>query len=642
MLPTLPQHDPRPGARRAALATARTQYRFVRAYGTDEHPEGVALAEQVPPSEEFDLRYSALVASVDARLMANHAALDLEILGRGGGFSLTDWLGLTRQVGNKHLFFQGPTKAASRMSTSFPAQLSTYDSLFRLLPRPDVIAIQNGPVSVQDQAFAWQRIAGANPMMLQAIRHVPPAGGGAWARDLAHVAEHRASAMWDWFRGRHEAASAPVPPDTLPPWFQVTDAHFQRVMGPDDSLERAAAEGRLFLADFHWMHGLPNGTWSDGALGIPRPKYVYAPMALFARPRGASREQSALVPVAIQCEQVGDAKHAPVFTPGDGHRWRMARTVVQNADGNCHEMVYHLSRAHLTMEALAVAAHRNLAPTHPLLVLLRAHLRFTLAINDYASKNLIAPGGQVDALFGSTLSGSLTAMVRSMAEFRLDEAAPDADLAKRGVLDRDVLAYYPYRDDGLLVWQAILHFVTRYVGLYYDGPEDIAADRELQGFLEALSSPDEAGLGGVPPATTPAELARLIAIFIWIGSAQHGALNYAQFPFFGYAPNTPAALYAKAPTGETPDDALAWMAMLPPIHQAVLQMTILYQLSSVHYDRLGHYPALTFIDPRVDGLVQEFQQRLRQAESEMKDNDARRFLPYPYMRPSQVGNSVYI
>jgi hypothetical protein len=179
MLPCLPQHDPRPGSRRAALATARRSYRFVRAYGTEEHPAGVALAEQVPPGEEFDLKYSALVTAVDARLMANHAALDVEAIGKaGGGLSLTDWLGLTRQVGNQHLFFSRPMQAASRMSRSFPAQLSGYEDLFRLLPTPDVVAVQRGPARLQDEAFAWQRIAGANPMMLQAIRHVPTSSSG--------------------------------------------------------------------------------------------------------------------------------------------------------------------------------------------------------------------------------------------------------------------------------------------------------------------------------------------------------------------------------------------------------------------------------------------------------------------------------
>jgi arachidonate 15-lipoxygenase len=187
-----------------------------------------------------------------------------------------------------------------------------------------------------------------------------------------------------------------------------------------------------------------------------------------------------------------------------------------------------------------------------------------------------------------------------------------------------------------------VHFVGRYVRLYYEGSADIVSDAELQACIECLGDPEQAGLGGVPKVETIDELVRFVATFLWIGSAQHGALNYAQFPYFGYAPNVPGALYAAAPTHATPDDALSWMAMLPPIHQAVLQLTVLYQLSSVHYDRLGHYPAMTFVDPRVAPLVREFQQRLVQAESEMKDNDARRLLPYPYMRPSQIGNSVYI
>jgi len=48
----------------------------------------------------------------------------------------------------------------------------------------------------------------------------------------------------------------------------------------------------------------------------------------------------------------------------------------------------------------------------------------------------------------------------------LYRSAFDENLNSRGMLDHPPKGYYPYRDDGLLVWTAIYNFVSEYP--FYD------------------------------------------------------------------------------------------------------------------------------------------------------------------------------
>lgn len=45
------------------------------------------------------------------------------------------------------------------------------------------------------------------------------------------------------------------------------------------------------------------------------------------------------------------------------------------------------------------------------------------------------------------------------------------ELAKRGVDDREALPVYPFRDDGLRIWEALRSFVGEYVEHYYPDAE---------------------------------------------------------------------------------------------------------------------------------------------------------------------------
>lgn len=263
-------------------------------------------------------------------------------------------------------------------------------------------------------------------------------------------------------------------PDNLP----VTPAIFAQVMGGGDTLDAAFGEGRVYLADYQVLSGVISGKTN----GLQ--KYVSAPMALFAVERGSG----VLRPVAIQCGQT-PGKAFPLFTPNDGWHWRMAMAQVQVADAATHEGVFHLGRTHLVIEAVLLAAKRQLAEAHPLSVLLTPHFDHTLAINDSAKFSLTAPDGTVDHCFGPRIDqfgGLVHKAIQTLSWQNLD---PNLELQSREVDDVESLPVYPYRDDALPVWAAIKGWVSDYVRTYYASPHDVRGDEELQAFAREISLP---------------------------------------------------------------------------------------------------------------------------------------------------------
>ena len=87
-----------------------------------------------------------------------------------------------------------------------------------------------------------------------------------------------------------------------------------------------------------------------------------------------------------------------------------------------------------------------------------------------------------------TLTGTLSIAFRA-CDVDYHELALPAELRRRGVDDVNLLSDYPYRDDALLVWDAVRGFVSEYLDLYYVTDQDVANDPELQAWLQEIQSP---------------------------------------------------------------------------------------------------------------------------------------------------------
>lgn len=478
------------------------------------------------------------------------------------------------------------------LGSAFPRSLETYRDLFQTVPLPGIAwSFQD------DHEFARLRVAGPNPMLIRRIHQIPPK-------------------------------------------FPLSaDAYAAVVNG--DTLAQALGDGRLYVADYHALDVLIPGSTGGQA------KYVACPIALFAVPPGGA----SLVPVAIQCGQ--DPNENPIFTPSPRADaqwgWELAKLVVQVADGNWHELFAHLAHTHLVIEAVAVATRRHLAEVHPLWALLVPHFEGTMFINYEAATSLITAGGPIDRIFGGTIASSQQMAAKARLTFDFTQRMPPNDFKARGVDDAGLLPDYPYRDDALLVWQAIHEWVQGYVGLYYADDAAVAADTELAAWTQDIAG--EGQLKGFGPVQTRHQLVDCLAMVLFTASAQHAAVNFPQAAVMEFAPAVTGALWQAPPLEQHGHSRHEWLAAMPPSNLALKQLEVLYLLGSLHYRPLGTYlsrdfpyPAW-FTDPKVtanEGPLVRFQAALMQVEERIAERNAERRVAYPFLLPSKVPTSINI
>ncbi len=509
---------------------------------------------------------------------------------------------------------------------------------FKSLPLPLSLALPPQPWMAlsegqqpwqQDWFFGYQQLAGFNTTNLQGVTTArSEARGGV---DLT-------------------ALLAKLP---------ITDKILQRVVGdPQVTLESAARAGLLYVCDYTMLEGIPSGP----LLGEMR--YHAAPIALFywnqqpppGYPPLNAGTRGVMQPVGIQLGQTPDPETTPIFTPQDGSKWQIAKFFVQNASAIQHETVAHLGACHLTIEPMIVATNRQLPPEHPIYVLLKPHFRFTIAINDAALGSLVAPGGVVASVLSTTIDGSMAMVRDAHLAWRFDEQEPRRLFRSRGV-SSDELPGFPFRDDTLLLWDALFTFVGKYLSLYYTTDADVIADHELQAWVNELVSPLYASVRGmdglVNIGTTEAPryqiqsrdyLIRVVTQIIYIAGPQHASVNYAQYPMMAFSPGASGTVYQEPPTKSSAvESPLAWM---PPLDVSLYWLSFAYLLSMTQYDTLGFYSTDPrkpyFADPRVDELAIALQGDLTVAELEIRTRNRSRPMPYLMQLPSMIPNSISI
>ncbi len=469
--------------------------------------------------------------------------------------------------------------------TGHVSSLNDYSKLFPVFEPP-----QFANTYLADESFAYMQVAGFNPLMIERV-------------------------------------------SSLDARFPIEDAQYQAVMGSDDSLEVALKEGRLYLADYKILDNAINGTY------LKYQKYLYAPIALFAVPKAPSRLLQA---VAIQCGQNPGAH--PIITPKSSkYAWLFARTIVAIADGNYHEAVSHLGRTHLFVGAFVIATHRQLPDNHPLNLLLRPHFEGTLAINDAAQRLLIAQGGAVDQLLGSTIDNSRVLVALGLRSYGFNGAMLPKQLKQRGVDDPNLLPVYPYRDDALLIWNAIHQWVSDYLNLYYLTNQDVQNDTALQAWAAEVQAfdggrvPDFGENGSIQTLNYLIDATTLI---IFTASAQHGAVNYPQKDLMSYAAAVPLAGYMPASTLKGEVTEKDYLNLLPPLEQAQRQLNELTLLGSLYYKKLGDYSEGHF-PAQVTPLLQKFHENLTQIEATINERNLHR-PAYEYLLPSRIPQSINI
>lgn len=417
----------------------------------------------------------------------------------------------------------------------------------------------------------------------------------------------------------------------------ISDQQFQSVVGGSRTLADEVQANNLFLLDYALLakSSLPV---EKGGPEI-REKYLPVPIALFCCKPGAD-PLCDLIPVAIKLDR---APGSPVYLKGSGHAWEMAKLYLQAADHNMQVLSTHLQRHHYVAEPFALSTPRQLAENHPIHLLLEPHLTYTIAANKAGFGQFTSPKSVFARIFAGSIAETRQIMISSHETFSFRRLALPRDLEERKVTEFP--SEYPYRDDGLLLWKAIRDFVDEFVRLFYRSDEDVAGDHELQAWMAELADSEAGALRDLSDGdtlTTIEQLVDLVAQILFTVGPGHASAHFPDGYYGTYIPAYPAATYRPPPQGEGQVTPESLVELLPPIDAAALQW-LTHRIGAYRFGRFGDYSAHRLGRVAVaQGAIQKFNEELHRIEDVIGKRNERRALPYVYMLPSKIPNSINI
>lgn len=463
--------------------------------------------------------------------------------------------------------------------------LHPFREMWPKLERPDL-----ADVFMEDKMFARLRVAGYNPMSLTRV-----------------------------FKR-----------EDMP--FEITDKDlpWQR-----DNVDTMIQEERLYMQDFSALMRIAQDTNETD-------KRFVSTAALYGVQAGGGDLEA----IGIRCD--GRICIRPKAGAGMSEIgfWSIAKMAVNQNDGMHHEVIAHLSGTHLLMEPFVIATMRQLHHTHPLHRLLCAHFEGTLHINDRATSNLIKDGGNVDKIFAGDISSVREFVVDHVLNTHFNSRMPHVEMKQRGVTSS--MLNMPYRDDALEHYEALRQWARDYLSYYYPCDTAVAEDVQLQQWAQELT--DEArgrvkgfGEDNQGKLTTVKYLVDMVAFLMFTASVQHAAVNFPQFGMMSYSPAVPGALYGPIPEAGKEVGVRDWCALLTPMKRSLEQIVILSVIGNIYHTQLGQYgDDVLPNEAHVSEGLKTYQGRLKSLESRIVNREKNMRVPYTYLLPSKVPQSINI
>ncbi|KAL0979676.1 hypothetical protein UPYG_G00188110 [Umbra pygmaea] len=421
--------------------------------------------------------------------------------------------------------------------------------------------------------------------------------------------------------------------DKLPKNFRVTEEMVKASLRRKCSLKEEIRNGNIFLVDYKNLDEVPPNSING------KQQYIAAPFVLLYK-----TPDDTLTPIAIQLKQTpGDDN--PIFLPTDDeYDWLIAKIFVRSADFAEHELNFHLLRTHLLSEVFAMATFRNMPMVHPLYKLLMPHFRYTLEIDTLARSLLISNNGVFSQFTAVGGPGLMTYMKKAVASVTYSSLCLPEDIAARGL---EFIPNYYYRDDGLKLWGIINRYVKEMVEYYYHNDEDVAKDTELQCWINEIF--DHGFLSnkntGIPQHfRSVSEVTKFLTMVIFNASVQHAAVNNGQFDFDGWMPNAPFSLQHPPPTTKGQSTEETMLETFPDVNVTMNGMATLYLLSkqSTDFVPFGEYKEELFSEKTPQENIKHLKKNLQNLKLEIKSRNVDAALPYTYLNPEHVENSVTI
>ncbi|XP_045426613.1 polyunsaturated fatty acid 5-lipoxygenase isoform X2 [Pipistrellus kuhlii] len=422
-------------------------------------------------------------------------------------------------------------------------------------------------------------------------------------------------------------------PAKLPVTTEMVECSLERQL----TLEQEVEQGNIFIVDFELLDGIDANKTDPCTL-----QFLAAPICLLYK-----NLVNKMVPIAIQLNQVpGDEN--PIFFPSDSkYDWLLAKIWVRSSDFHIHQTITHLLRTHLVSEVFGIAMYRQLPAVHPVFKLLVAHVRFTIAINTKAREQLICEYGLFDKANATGGGGHVQMVQKAMQELTYTSLCFPEAIKARGMDSTKDIPYYFYRDDGLLVWEAIRAFTADVVGIYYESDQVVEEDPELQAFVKDVYVYGMRGrkASGFPKSIkTREQLSEYLTVVIFTASAQHAAVNFGQYDWCSWIPNAPPTMRAPPPSAKGVVTIEQIVDTLPDRGRSCWHLGAVWALSQFQENELflGMYPEEHFIEKPVKEAMARFRKNLDGIVSVIAERNKNKKLPYYYLSPDRIPNSVAI
>ena len=207
-------------------------------------------------------------------------------------------------------------------------------------------------------------------------------------------------------------------------------------------------------------------------------------------------------------------------------------------------MIRHFNWLHLTAGPALEAATRNQLPAlHPVRRLLWPHVFGTHSGNDLITEVLMSEGGEFDAIYSLSHRAKCKLFEATTGAFDLASINPVLDAARRGV--GAVLS--PARDNWTALYDVLLAHARRSLAISYPSVEQIADDRQLAAWIDALDRGLPHGvrtvMGSVGAAPTLDGVATLIATLIYLATVEHEITGSGLWDYQLWSDRSPVRIY---------------------------------------------------------------------------------------------------
>ncbi|XP_011834540.1 PREDICTED: arachidonate 12-lipoxygenase, 12S-type-like, partial [Mandrillus leucophaeus] len=139
-----------------------------------------------------------------------------------------------------------------------------------------------------------------------------------------------------------------------------------------------------------------------------------------------------------------------------------------------------------------------------------------------------------------------------------------------------------------------------------------------------------------------AQLCHFLAVCIFMCTAQHAAINEGQLDWYALIPNGPCSVRMPSPTTKEDVTRPTVMRSLPDVWQSYVQMGIMWLLSWRQVDMypLEHQKEEYVLGPEPKAVLRQFQTDLDNLEREIMARNEKVDLPYDYLKPGCIENSI--